>query len=189
MFEIPDGVVSPALLREEAGSERITDLSEVKKLLKQRLVRQCGMVVRRVTNGIRKWKPKLPVFEVKRYSGALVSMSGESATMRPSKPSCRAIIRSGYSKRLDGCVHAHPPDVGLFSAWRGATLLAGRDKNGKPLWAGSKIMPVVPQAFIDAGHQGSILYMPNAGPLTAKPNRRKGKVKFARKEKGSATSR
>jgi hypothetical protein len=58
--------------------------------------------------------------------------------------------------------------ISLLQAWRGATLLTGRDQNGKPVWGGSKISPVVPQAFIDAGHQGSILYMPGAGKLTCK---------------------
>lgn len=58
--------------------------------------------------------------------------------------------------------------ISFLPAWRGATLLAGRDGNGKPLWAGSKIMPVVPQALLDAGHQGSILYMPNTGKLTGR---------------------
>jgi hypothetical protein len=58
--------------------------------------------------------------------------------------------------------------ISFLQAWRGATFLTGRDQNGRPLWGGSKISPVVPQAFIDAGHQGSILYMPHAGKLTSR---------------------
>ncbi len=58
--------------------------------------------------------------------------------------------------------------ISFLQVWRGATLLAGKDKDGKPLWGGSKITPVVPQAFIDAGHQGSIFYMPNTGRLTGR---------------------
>jgi hypothetical protein len=65
-------------------------------------------------------------------------------------------VMRGAAKGIASC-------QALLNSWRGATLLAGRDESGKPLWAGSKITPVVPQALIDAGHQGSILYMPKSG--------------------------
>jgi hypothetical protein len=58
--------------------------------------------------------------------------------------------------------------ISFLQVWRGATLLAGRDKDDKPIWGGSKMTPVVPQVFIDAGHQGSLLYMPNSGKLTGR---------------------
>jgi hypothetical protein len=69
---------------------------------------------------------------------------------------------------MAGVAAGDPACISFLQVWRGATLLAGRDKDGKPRWGGSKISPVVPQAFIDAGHQGSILYMPNTGKLTGR---------------------
>jgi hypothetical protein len=78
-------------------------------------------------------------------------------------------------KVMAGAAQGDAASISFLHAWRGATLLTGIDQNGKPVWGGSKISPVVPQAFVDAGHRGSILYMPSAGKLTNKPPRAKRK--------------
>jgi hypothetical protein len=110
-----------------------------------------------------------------------------SASMTPSRPSRGSVAFSPYAKLLDafagGNKEARKQARRIFGARRGATLLVGTDQNGKPLWGGSKITPMVPEAFIRAGHQGSILYMPTAGPLTAKPKR----VRFRKVAAGQLT--
>ena len=108
-------------------------------------------------------------------SGVACELSRHPFEIRLAKPpasrTAEALLHADRSLSMGSEVMAGVADgntacISFLQAWRGATLLAGRDKDGKPVWGGSKITPVVPQAFIDAGHQGSILYMPNSGKLT-----------------------
>jgi hypothetical protein len=92
-----------------------------------------------------------------------------SASMTTGRPTRGSIAFSPYANLLDAFANGNKDEKKrarrIFGARRGATLLAGNDENGKPFWVGSKISPVVPQAFLMAVHQGSILYMPNTGRL------------------------
>jgi hypothetical protein len=105
-------------------------------------------------------------------SGVAYQLSAEPFEIRLAKPPAsrehESLLRSDRSLAMGpnvicGAAEGIASCQALLSSWRGATFLAGKDENGKPLWAGSKITPVVPKALIDAGHQGSILYMPKAG--------------------------
>jgi hypothetical protein len=96
MYKIPNGVVTPVFMREpftrlpdgkilHVPSYRLVDLSEAKDLCKRRVARRCGTIWRKIIDGTRKSQREIPVYELKRNSGAFLSLSGESARLTRSE--------------------------------------------------------------------------------------------------------
>src|SRR6185437_384779 len=139
MFQVPSGVSSPAFLKDSSGI-RVVDITEAVALCKKRLADKSGTLDREVTNGSRNWRANLPYFVMKRASGNLTSMSGESAHMNPHRPTAGAVWESGYARRLVGFAAGHPEAQRLFRAWRGRRISAHVDEELTHATAGRAIL-------------------------------------------------
>jgi hypothetical protein len=133
-----------AIIRNYAGS-RIVKVSEALEYIRSGVAKRRGVAWKKI-NGK---SQLLPRFDMKRISGASDMVAGESARMRPSKPSSGAIIRSGYAKRLDQFVAGDKNAIRLFRARR-----TPRHKGG------------VPHEVATATRDRAILFMPHVGKQT-----------------------